>query len=146
MVSSRPELKSIFDFRFSSERHPKVMNSFFRRSDIAHLLAKHGQILLDEQMGDISIAIFFLNLTKRYVLLDEPLQVAGSSQDGVGHSFEVEISWKRGRSSADRSIISPFTGKICAAGVFHFYPSTRFAKILHSPEALPECGHEYIAA
>jgi glycosyltransferase involved in cell wall biosynthesis len=79
ILDSATELKSIYNFHFTTERHPNVMNSFFRKSDIDHLLAKHGQILLDEQMGDISIAIFFLNLTKRYVLLDEPLQVAGSS-------------------------------------------------------------------
>jgi glycosyltransferase involved in cell wall biosynthesis len=79
VLSSRTELQSIFEFRFTTERHPNVMNSFFRKSDIDGLLAKHGQILLDEQMGDISIAIFFLNLSDRYVLLDEPLQVAGSS-------------------------------------------------------------------
>ncbi len=79
LLSAKAELRSVFNFRFSSERHPNVMNSFFRKDDVDALLAKHGQILLDEQMGDISTAVFFLDLAENYLLLDEPLQVAGSS-------------------------------------------------------------------
>lgn len=79
ILASKAELESIFDLRFNTLRHPNVTNSFFQKSDIDDLLAKHGSILLDEQMGDISIAVFLLNLTDNYILLDEPLQVAGSS-------------------------------------------------------------------
>lgn len=79
ILASKTELNSIFDLRFNTLRHPNVTNSFFQKSDVDDLLAKHGSILLDEQMGDISIAVFLLHLTDNYILLDEPLQVAGSS-------------------------------------------------------------------
>jgi glycosyltransferase involved in cell wall biosynthesis len=79
VLSAKTELASIFDLRFNTLRHPNVTNSFFRKSDVDALMAKHGSILLDEQMGDISIAVFLLNSLDNYVMLDEPLQVAGSS-------------------------------------------------------------------
>jgi glycosyltransferase involved in cell wall biosynthesis len=79
ILDSRAELKSLFDLRFSSERHPNVTNSFFRKQDVEELMAIYGQVLLDEQMGDISIAVFLLNLIDRYLLVDEPLQLGGFS-------------------------------------------------------------------
>ena len=80
IMDSKMELKRLFEVGgFSYKRHPCVTNAFILKKDIDYLMNKYGQVLLNDHCGDISVAVFLLDLTDRYILLDEPLHIAGFS-------------------------------------------------------------------
>ena len=90
ILDSKAELRSFFGIGgFSYARHPNATNTFFQKTDIDYLMNKHGQIFLNDHCGDISVAVFLLDLTDHYLLVDEPSHVAGFS--GRSNSANVRI-------------------------------------------------------